>query len=223
MHNNWIQYLNSANHWQKYSQCGEEGIIEAIFKKIGTENRVLADFGAGDGLDLSNTRYFLEEGWRGFLYDGGTFVKQMPDVVKAWITLETLPDLIKDIPNGFDLLSLDLDGNDFWYLDYIMAQRRPRLVVAEINGCIPAGQSRTIQYNPEHRWQSDDYYGFSFDAGLALAARHNYRVIYQQRQTNIFMIPAEIDDQTGFQYEAPQFEHVQYHKMSLTPRPWVYV
>lgn len=54
----------------KYSQNGEDGIIETIFQTIPITNRTCCEFGAWDGIHLSNCRKLIEEGWTATMIEG---------------------------------------------------------------------------------------------------------------------------------------------------------
>ena len=52
-----------------YSQFGEDGILAAIFEKLGTRNKWVLECGASDGVFFSNSRKLIEEGWFGVLVE----------------------------------------------------------------------------------------------------------------------------------------------------------
>ena len=45
-----------------YSQVGQDGIIEEIFKRLNIKNGIFCEFGAWDGFHLSNARKLVDEG-----------------------------------------------------------------------------------------------------------------------------------------------------------------
>jgi hypothetical protein len=172
-----------------YSQTGEEGILQYIFENIGTTNKFLVDFGAGDGIWLSNSKLLLDEHeFVGLRMDGnGT-----NDVKKEFITRENILELFEkyEVPTDLDLLSIDIDGNDYWVLKEILTKHKPRVIVAEFNGCLPVGVSQTIAYNPSHTYQSNDYYGASFEAIKRLCK--DYVVVHESTNLNMFLIHKDI-------------------------------
>ena len=173
-----------------YSQCGEEGIIEQIFAVIGTTNRYLVDLGAGaiGGQPLSNTQLFLEQGWTGARFDGGDTT---PGVHQAWMTQENIVEVVaaRDVPKSFDLLSLDLDGNDFYILRSLLrAGYQPRVMVVEINGQLPEDPPLAIIYNPTHTFDETLYYGASLGAFRRLAANYGYTCVYVHSRLNAFFV-----------------------------------
>lgn len=186
-----------------YSQTGEEGILEHIFNFIGTTNKYLVDFGAGDGFNLSNSQLLLEQGWEGLRMDGVGY----GDVLTEFITAENILGLFKkyEVPQTFDLLSIDIDGNDYWVLKEILKEYKPIVILAEFNGCLPVGVSQTIKYNPTHVHQADDYYGASFEAFKRLCK--DYVVVYNQHNLNMFMIHKEVFD---LDINVPYFQTI-YH------------
>ena len=72
--------------YQVCSQNGEDGIIQEIFRRVGTTNRVFAEVGVGDGNE-NNTAFLLSQGWRGFWIDGSnefvSAVKARRDLLTA--------------------------------------------------------------------------------------------------------------------------------------------
>lgn len=161
----------------KYSQHGEEVLLAKIFEQIGTVNKYFVDYGAGDGFNLSNTRIFLEQGWKGLLMDG---FHETPHVKKEIITPNNILELFAkyNVPNQFDLLSQDLDSCDYQLLEKILPNYKPSVIICEFN---PAFQDEMVylEYEELYIWDGTDKYGFSFEAGKYLLGKFNYHVIWQ--------------------------------------------
>jgi len=110
------EWLSSfaANEYSVHSQNGEDGVLEAIFGRIGTTNKYYVEFGVEDGKER-NTR-FLEEryGWQGLLMDGG-HANASINLQREFVTAENIEALFRKyrVPVEPDLLSIDLDGNDY--------------------------------------------------------------------------------------------------------------
>ena len=115
-----------------YSQNEEDGIIQEIFSRIGTTNKQFIEIGVETGLE-NNTLYLLLQGWQGLWIEGNSnFVEQIKNkfdfvidnrslIVKhAWVTKDNINQLILEkqkYNEEFDLLSLDIDGNDHHVLE----------------------------------------------------------------------------------------------------------
>src|SRR5438552_12778983 len=94
-----------------YSQNGEDGILRAIFMKMGTTNKFCVEFGVGDGKSCNTRRLTEKEGWHALLMDMN---EKAPSFVKReFITPDNINELFLkyDVPKEFDLLSVDLDYN----------------------------------------------------------------------------------------------------------------
>jgi len=130
----------------KYSQGGEDGILEAIFERIGIDNKWCFEAGAGDGILFSNTRKLIEEGWNAVLVESDEQVfKRLVSNLGEFASLchcenvlvepsgySTLDKILKrnNAPIEIDLLSLDIDGQDYHVFNSLM-QYKPRVVVIE--------------------------------------------------------------------------------------------
>ena len=201
----WVESLQHITPTKTYSQLGEESIIQAIFGQIGTTNSYFVDFGAGDGVALSNTRLLKEQGWNGLMMDGDN--KGSKEVMQEHITADNINKLFAkyNVPGKFDLLSLDIDGNDYWVWKAL--EYEPRVVVIEFNGTIPPYESKTIKYNPEHTWGKNDYYGASFTALKKLGETKGYTLVYQLGCTNMFFVKSGLTPSLhyGITYQTNQY------------------
>ena len=142
-----------AHHKRIYSQFGEEGILERCFEIMGEQNKWCVEFGAWDGIHLSNTCYFIKEKkWSAVQIEGNakkfevlkqnfiefTSALQMLEIVGYTKGKNTIDDILQKtiIPINFDFISIDIDGND-WYVWESMVIYRPRLVIIEFNSTVP--------------------------------------------------------------------------------------
>jgi hypothetical protein len=210
MNDNWISQI-PYNKYKKYSQTGEEGYLKYILDNIGYGNKFLVDIGAWDGFHLSNTRMFIESlGYQGLLIDGDN--RGNTEVKKEWITKENICQILEkhNCPKEFSLLSYDTDGNDFDIIQEMCRTYRPDLIICEVNGTIPLGISKKIKYNPNHTWNNDDYYGFSFSAGLKLAESIGYKIVFQNDALNLYMVRKDLLSNPESSINL-NFQHNPYH------------
>jgi hypothetical protein len=189
---NWIEKLYSIEKWKKYSQAYEECYLDIILKNIPNPTKHIVEFGAWDGFHLSNTRHFIENGYTALLIDGDN--RGNNEVKQHFIHKDNVIDILKqyNTPNVFDLLSFDLDGNDYYILREILKEYKPCAFIAEFNPIFAENQSFAIQYNENHVWNNDDYYGFSFAAGVKLAAEFGYTCIFQNDDLNMYFMRNDI-------------------------------
>lgn len=213
---NWIKELSTfpVKEKNKYSQCGEEIYLGYIFQnlnKTGAEKKMfLVDLGAGDGFALSNTARLLEDSeWTGLLLDADPRGNQR--VHKHFISKENICDFLHGAgieKDDIDLLSIDLDGNDLYILEAILQGGfKPSVIIAEFNPIHPMGTSVAIEYNPDHIWGNDDYYGFSFSAGVKMAAKYGYRCIFQNDNLNMYFVHED------YLQDIEEFPEVSYQVM----------
>ena len=174
---------------QIYCQNGEAGILEAIFRRIGTTNKFYVEFGSSFDGSECNTRFFREKrGWSGILMDAEA---ALPIIGKEFVTAENINFLFEKykVPGEFDLLSIDIDGNDYWVWKALRAEYSPRVVVIEYNANVPVNRSAVVEYDPHFRWDDTDYYGASLLALTELAATKGYSLLgCESRGINAFFV-----------------------------------
>lgn len=173
-----------------YSQCDEDGIIQEIFRRIGTGNRVFVEFGVETGVEC-NTVKLLVEGWRGLWLDGSpanvaqiqnhfsVFVKGGKlQVIQSFITAENINSLITQggVTGDIDLLSIDIDHNDYWVWQAIDIVK-PRVVVIEYNATLRPPMSAVVPYEPAQTWNGSNYFGASLEALVRLGRKKGYRLV----------------------------------------------
>lgn len=167
------------------AQRGEDRKLVKLFQRIGTTNCVAVEFGALDGLHGSNTAHFrIDAGWRVVLFDRAPL---SPIVIGATITAENINQVFADagVPQSFDLLSIDIDGNDLWVWEALTF--RPRVVVIEFNPRWGPAKSRTVPYDPGRLWDGTNYYGASVLALDRLARKKDYTLAAFTRNNLIFV------------------------------------
>jgi hypothetical protein len=180
-----------------YSQYGESTIIKGIFEKIGTINNFAVEFGAGDGYRLSNVRGFLDSGWTGLQMEGGidgSYGKISNGVQCEFITAENINSLFDkyNVPSEFDLLSIDIDGNDYWVWKSI--NRSPSVVIIEYNSNFGIGESLALEYNPEHLFNGSHAYSASYTAMKSLGESKGYYLYAESKFTNLIFIRKEYQE-----------------------------
>jgi hypothetical protein len=178
---NWIERMYELKGKDLYSQNGEGFYLEYVSNCLSHECEVrsFVDIGSGDGFILSNTRHLTNIGFRGRCFDrvkGHEITCE--NILKYWSWHHPA------------IISIDIDGNDYWILDTMLPHYKPAVIIAEFNPAFT--DSRAIKYNPDHVWAGDDYYGFSFEAGVKLAEKHGYKVIFQIADMNMIMVREDL-------------------------------
>jgi hypothetical protein len=191
--------INQQDELKIHSQNGEDGIIEKIFRYVKSTNRIAVEFGvsAGGGLE-TNTRALSEQGWQTFWFD----VESATDLPKNCIFKQVL--LTRDnistefesqkIPKEFDLLSIDVDGNDY-HLREALSFYNPRVCVMEYNGSIPADQEYIMPYDERYQWSLwQKNFGASLLSLTNQADKLGYDLVYcESRGVNAFFIRRDIN------------------------------
>lgn len=213
-----------------YSQWGEDGIIEKIFNITGTTSKVAIEFGANDGFFFSNTAYLWStQGWKGILIEGNKndFPKLVHNTqsfncipISEYVGIEThsnLEAILKkyNITDQIDLLSIDIDGNDYYVFDSLTTLH-PRVIIVEHNPTLPA----TLDlYQPYDAASTNNGFGSSVAALTRIAEKKGYKLICVT-DTNCFFVQKELfhlfDEYETSLREIQTEKHLKYIVLTCT-------
>jgi hypothetical protein len=179
--------------FQIFSQFGDDGIIRYLINNIKNIENKFIEFGV-ENYEEANTKFLLESfNWEGLIIDSNNnYVSDIKkknyywrynlNVANEFISKENINSIIID--NNFSgeigILSIDIDGNDYWIWEEINAVN-PSIVVIEYNALFGDELSVTIPYNKNfsrNNNQKDNiYYGASLNALFKLGNKKNYSLI----------------------------------------------
>ncbi len=190
------------DEWGLWSQNGEDGVLLSLLHEVGLLGggggggggpRYFVEFGVEDGSEC-NTRILRERfRWDGLLMDGSHGNASI-GLAKHFITAEAINGLFAahGVPAEIDLLSVDLDFNDWHVLEAVLraGKFKPKVVAIEYNGHVPPEEPRTVAYNASRMWDgATDYSGAGTGAIAALGARHGFRLVYcETHGVNAFLV-----------------------------------
>lgn len=173
-----------------YSQNDEDGILQEIFRRIGTTDCRFVEFGVQDGLEC-NSHYLLFKGWSGLWIEGDQeYVGRIQELFRpvlqngqlqvrsAFITKDNINSIIAGagFSGQIDLLSIDIDGNDYYVWEAIDVVL-PRVVVIEYNGKFPPDLEWKMAYDADHFWRCCDWHGASLKSLELLGRKKGYRLV----------------------------------------------
>jgi hypothetical protein len=218
-----------------FSQNGEDGIIEEIFRRIGVETRTCCEFGAWDGIYLSNCRKLILEGWRALMIEADaqratTLMQNYRDnpavtCVKRLVDHDqnSLGAIAREtqFPQSLDFLSIDVDGLDWEIFEGL--DLRPRLICIEVN----AGFSPDSDEELPRPIAAKDV-GQPMKVFLRIAKAKGYELVCYT--SNAFFVRADILRQHGLKPVPPADAYACFIKhlerdlreyMYLVNRGWV--
>lgn len=190
----------TASEFKVFSQNGEDGVIAEIFRRIGPTNRWFVEFGTENGSE--GNAVFLADvlGWSGMFIEGSS--THFPSLerryqnrdgvttLSAWVTPENVNRLFleAEVPESFDLLSIDIDGNDYWVWEALTVCT-PRVVIVEYNGLLSTAACLVQPYEPDGGWDGTEFFGASLGALRSLARKKGYALVHTELSgTNAFFV-----------------------------------
>lgn len=210
-----IQSLNPAEtrlldvEFKVFSQWGEDGIIQYLISNVPIENEVFVEFGVEDYRE-ANTRFLLmNNDWKGLVMDGSPenigkikghqiSWRHHIQAVPAFITRENINELLvsNGIKGDIGLLSVDIDGNDYWVWEAIDVVS-PRIVICEYNSILGPDRALTIPYKADFfrtsAHFSNHYFGASLKAFYLLAQKKGYTFVGCNRMgANAFFVRNDV-------------------------------
>lgn len=191
---------------QYFSQSDEDGItleILARISKLKPLNKYFLEFGVGNGCE-NNSLILLANGYKGSWIGGQHLAFSTSGILNlefhnCWITLDNIVTIYQQARsqwriNQFDVVSLDLDGNDFHLISKLLENDcNPDLFICEYNAIFPPNIFWSMPYDENHIWRRDQYFGASFIQLVTLFQRYNYFPCACNPQTgaNIFFVKNE--------------------------------
>ena len=189
---------------KRFSQSDEQQILKQYIAELVPKNQpgTVVDIGAGNGVRWSNSYALVVEGWNALGIEADphkyTLLTQVyrrfrnARASNSCVQPAEIGSLLKSfgIDKDFSVLCLDVDGNDYWILEAILASFRPRLIITEINEKIPPPIRFAVKYDPAFQLRHH-FYGYSIAALEDLCVRHGYGIL-RLEYNNAFIAPQEL-------------------------------
>jgi hypothetical protein len=191
-----------------FSQFGDDGIIQYLISWVKPRVDTFVEFGVED-YEEANTRFLLmNNNWKGLIIDGSsTFINHIKNstffwryslnAVESFVTAENINQLL--VANGIvgqiGLLSIDIDGNDYWVWKAITVVEAD-IVVIEYNSLFGSERAITVPYKPDFMREqvhySYLYFGASLPALYDLASEKGYAFVgCNQAGNNAYFVKRE--------------------------------
>lgn len=185
--------IHSAGY-KVFSQFEEDGLLLYIFSVIGEGSKTFVEIGANDGINSNCSNLAVHFGWSGLFLEGDpTLIKRgerfykkiptpyhpKPRYVQAFVKRENINQLLENngIKGDFELLSIDIDGNDYWVWDALTVAS-PKVVVIETHTEF-GNRNIVVPYDPEYVYPGKHpiYHGASAKAMQELGRKKGYRLV----------------------------------------------
>jgi hypothetical protein len=178
--------------FQIFSQWGEDGIIQYLVQNLNIEHKTFVEFGV-ETFAEANCRFLLtKDFWEGMVIDGSahniTKIKQSDiywkhrlTTVEAFISKDNIAELISKAPfEGIGILSVDIDGVDYFVLE-ALRDLRPAMIIVEYNGIFGSSAAVSVPYRSDfqrtNQHHSNLYYGASISAFHHLLKGRGYSLV----------------------------------------------
>jgi hypothetical protein len=172
-----------------FSQAGEDGILRELMRRVGSPDKTFVEFGVGNG-SQNNTKFLLTTGWSGLWIESDAprvkvISRVFSDAIAAGrltllhesATPATIVGFLRraNIPREFDVLSIDIDGDDY-HVWAAIEDYRPRIVVIEYNSIFFPDAEWVKPYKAGWRWDRSRDFGASLKSLERLGERKGYRL-----------------------------------------------
>lgn len=184
----WLQ----SNEQSVYSQHGEDGVFEALLGKIPSVGNFIVEFGAYDGICMSNSRYWIKEkGWSALLIEANPrFYSKLYDLykdnskvetVKSFVTTENINKLFQaaGVLKDFDILSIDIDSIDY-YVWEALTGFTPKIVIIEYNSTVLPDQKYVVEKDKAIEYSGTSRESASILSLYELGKSKGYQLVYAE-------------------------------------------
>lgn len=209
-------YSFSPNTWDEFgfsvfSQSNEDGLIQYLIRQIPVPNKTFIEFGCSSYTECNTRFLLLHDKWQGLVMDGSEeAVSELRNkdiywqhnlaAVSAFITKENINELItnRGFQKDIGLLSIDIDGNDYWVWDAIDCVS-PRIVICEYNPIFGSEMRVSVPYKEDFyrtdAHYSNLYWGASLAAYVSLGKKKGYKLVcVNQMGHNAFFLRNDIGE-----------------------------
>jgi len=192
-----------------FTYHGEDGIIAYLLEQLGSVPKLFVDIGAGDCVKSNCACLALHFNWNGLFIDknadqlsiGRNFYKKKIEkgaairFLASEVSAENVNEIIANagISNEVGLLTIDIDGNDYWIWKAINAIQ-PCIVVIEAK--VEFGHHNiVVPYGPENHHSTDRLYnGASVEALVKLGKEKGYKLVgANPKGYNLFFVRSNED------------------------------
>lgn len=228
----------TASELKVFSQNGEDGVIAEIFSRIGPTNRHFVEFGIEDGVEGNCVFLAQVLGWSGLFIEGSdrhfpaleARYRPYPNVLAlhTMVTPENIEATLRrgEVPQEFDLLSIDIDGNDYWIWKAI-EHYSPRVVIIEYNSSLEPNSKLVQPYSSQPSSGFSTNFGASSAALRSLAEEKGYFIVHAELcGVNLFAVRNDLAehfaDVTEFVVDRRPNFHLEGHGHSGPHSPEAY-
>ena len=194
------------------------------WRRIDCGRKFFVEFGVESGVECNCARLVLEKEWRGlFLESDPTLFATLASryrghsgvqCVHAHVHSGNIEEILAahDVPEEFGILSIDIDGNDYWVWSAI-TRWRPRVVVIEYNASYPPPKKWVMQEDVNYCWNGTTYHGASLASLVALGRKKGYTLVATNSTgVNAFFVRDDLattgrflDPVVHYHYSAPGY------------------
>ena len=189
----------SERSW--FSQHGEDGVVEFLLQRIPVQHGFVVEFGAHDGVSMSNSRHWIHHrAWSGFLIEGNPDLYRKLKVLyadnprvgtrEAFVTPENVDALFREggVPHDFELLSIDIDSIDYQVWEGL-TEFQPKIVIVEFNSMIPPDREYVVPADRAVELGGTSRQGASLLSYEKLGRSKGYRLAYcESAGSNLFFV-----------------------------------
>jgi predicted O-methyltransferase YrrM len=227
--------LTQPDTWEfgGFSQNGEDGIIEVLRGQMHSANRSFLEIGSADGVQNNTAWLALVERFEGVMVEGdprlaGILARTLAEscvgcqFLRRFVTRDNVAELVALLPaSDPDLLSLDIDGNDYHIARALLRHGlRPRIVAVEYNAVFGPERAVTVPYVEDFtlaQHPSRLYYGASVAAWRSLFEEQGYRFVTVERNgVNAFFVdprhftPTFLDGLRARRFAENKYQSIQH-------------
>ena len=199
-----------------FSQNGEDGVTMKLIELLYTNDttpKFYVEFGVENG-DECNTRILREKyNWGGLQMDGDHENNEI-NLRKEFITKDNVVKLFEkySVPENINLLSVDIDFNDFYCLKKIFENYTCDIIICEYNATHSPTEDKIVIYDRSNRgWDGSNYFGASLLSITKLGKKYNYSLVYcDKKGVNCFLIRDEIMKSMKLKFKNVGYIHQLY-------------